>query len=256
MQQEGGAVGWFGHGTANERGEQLIHFSTVNNLIVTNTCFRQSKANRLWTWESPDGYTHNQIGYIIVNRKWSTSVINSRAFPSADVGLDHQLVMTNFRLKLKKRDERVNVKRFDVKKLRNTDIARQYRIQLQNRLIEKNLKSTDDVESTWIKVKATFNDTSREVLGFVKGQRRKDWISADTYALVDERKALKPYKAGNKTASKHYNFLCREIRRHCKTDKEVYVNEICHEVEDAQMQKKSKKVFDGIRKIQNKHSSQ
>jgi len=68
--------------------------------MITNTRFKQTKPNRKWTWESPDRKTHNLIDYIIVNKKLMGSVRNSRAFPSADVGSDHQLVMVNIRLKL------------------------------------------------------------------------------------------------------------------------------------------------------------
>ena len=34
----GRAIGRFGNGTLNEAGEQLIQFSNVNDLLLTNTC--------------------------------------------------------------------------------------------------------------------------------------------------------------------------------------------------------------------------
>ena len=39
-----------------------------------------------------------------------------------------------------------------------------------------------------------------------------DWISSETYELVDERRELKAHKRDSTTNAKHYNFLCREIR--------------------------------------------
>lgn len=68
------AVGPFGLGIANERGEQLMHFCSINGLVITNTFFKQWKASRLWTWESPDGVTHNQIDYIMVSKRWTSSI--------------------------------------------------------------------------------------------------------------------------------------------------------------------------------------
>ena len=53
----------------------------------------------------------------------------------------------------------------------------------------------------------------------------------------------------------HYNFLCREVRRRCKQDKDSYINDLCKEVEEAHMEKKSRKVYESIRKIQNKKTS-
>ena len=42
----GTAIGRLGNGTMNEAGEQLIQFKrSVNDLLLTNTCFKQAKAN-------------------------------------------------------------------------------------------------------------------------------------------------------------------------------------------------------------------
>jgi len=41
----GGSVGKFGIGDGNEAGDRLIQFGNANNLVITNTCFRQAKAN-------------------------------------------------------------------------------------------------------------------------------------------------------------------------------------------------------------------
>jgi len=249
------AVGPFGLGNANERGEQLVHFCNMNNMIITNTCFQQQKANRLWTWESPDGVTHNQIDFIIVNRKWRSSVMNCRSFPGADVGSDHQLVIANFRLKLKKRESPENRGKFDVKKLKDPAIATTYREQFAVSAV--GLQSCEGgADEMWGKVKAAFNSTAGSVLGRARRGRQKDWISGDTYKLVDERRVLKAHKQENAATAKYYNFLCREIRRRCKKDREEYINGICQEVEQAHLQKKSKKVFEGIKKIQQKRSQQ
>ena len=83
----------------------------------------------------------------------------------------------------------------------------------------------------------------------------KEWISEETYKLVDERRALKPRSVDNPAEKKHYNFLCREIKRRCKRDKETFVNGLCEEVEQAQIQKKSRKVYESIRKIRGNSST-
>ena len=88
----GRAIECFGNGILNEAGEQLIQFTNVNDLLLINTCFKQTKANRVWPWESPDGRTHSTIDNILIKKKWRGSATNCRAFPSADVGYDHQLL--------------------------------------------------------------------------------------------------------------------------------------------------------------------
>lgn len=120
-QDSSGVVGKFGYGQRNDRGDRLIDFCGLNDLIITNTQFKQSKENRCWTWISPNGVDRNQIDYIMISRKGRGSVRNSRAFPSADVGSDHQLVMAKIKLKLKRNYKGKRKKRADTRKLKDED---------------------------------------------------------------------------------------------------------------------------------------
>ena len=47
------AVGKYGLGDRNERGERLVEFCQQHNLVITNTWFQQH-LRRLCTWQSPD----------------------------------------------------------------------------------------------------------------------------------------------------------------------------------------------------------
>ena len=42
---------------------------------------------------------------------------------------------------------------------------------------------------------------------------------------------------------RHYNFLCREIKRQSQLDKDSYLRSLCEQVEKAHMQKKSKELW-------------
>ena len=88
---------------SNDRGLRLLEFVSYNNLVLTNT-FGQHKASRTWTWHSPSGEHHNQIDYIMVKRRFQSSVKigKTRTFPGADIGSDHDLVMMTFCLHLKR----------------------------------------------------------------------------------------------------------------------------------------------------------
>ena len=145
--------------------------------------------------------------------------------------------------------------KFDVRKLKDPATMENYRTQFAINT-DGLLNNRGGAEEMWTKVKTAFNSTATSVLGHAKRSRKKDWISDDTYELVDERRALKAHKQDDASTAKHYNFLCREIRRRCKKDREEYINGICQEVEQAHLQKKSKKVFEGIKKIQQKRSQQ
>ena len=56
-------TGQYGLRTRNERGERLIELCQENQLIITNTYFKQHP-RKFYTWNSPDGKIRNQIDYI------------------------------------------------------------------------------------------------------------------------------------------------------------------------------------------------
>ena len=93
-------IGTFGLGERNERGDRLEEFCITNDLVVGNTLF-QHHPRRLWTWMSPGDLTRNQIDYILIGRRWRSSVQNVKTLPSADCGSDHQLLGAKLKLKLK-----------------------------------------------------------------------------------------------------------------------------------------------------------
>lgn len=79
-----------------------------------------------------------------------------RVFPGADVGSDHKLLIANFRLKLKKRVNVVNERKFDERKLKDPELAASYRSQFR----EKTARPLDcqiNAETMWAEVKVLLN---------------------------------------------------------------------------------------------------
>ena len=95
-------TGKFGLGVQNEAGQRLIEFCQENALVITNTLSQQHK-RRLYTWTSPDGQQRNQIDYFFAAKDGEFfSIQLAKTRPGADCGLDHELLIAKFRLKLKK----------------------------------------------------------------------------------------------------------------------------------------------------------
>ena len=90
----------FGLGMRNEAGQRLIEFCQENALVIANTLFQQHK--RLCTWTSLDCQHWNQINYSLCSQRWRSSIQSAKTRPGADCGSDHELLITKFRLKLKK----------------------------------------------------------------------------------------------------------------------------------------------------------
>jgi len=94
-------MGKYGLGKRNDAGERLIEFCESNELRITNTWLPQPK-RRLYTWTSPGGKYRNQIDYILINKRWASSIKSCKTLPGADCGSDHQLLTAQIKVKLKK----------------------------------------------------------------------------------------------------------------------------------------------------------
>ena len=100
----------------NEAGQRLIEFCQENALVIANTVFQQHK-RRLYTWTSPDGRHQNQIGYILCSQRGRSSIQSTKPRPGADCGSDHELLITKFRLKLKKTGKTARPFRYDLNQI-------------------------------------------------------------------------------------------------------------------------------------------
>ena len=111
--EEEKSIGKFGHGKRNERGETLVDFAISNNLRIMNTTFPLHQ-RRLYTWTSPlDGSKH-QLDYIMIEQQHSELITAVRTFPGADCGSDHELLMAEIKLKVKKRKKKNAPVKFNV----------------------------------------------------------------------------------------------------------------------------------------------
>ena len=100
----------------NEAGQRVIEFCQENALVIANTLFQQHK-RRLYTWTSPDDQHQNQIGYILCSQRWRSSIQSAKTRPGADCGLDHELLIAKFRLKLMKVGKTTRPFRYDLNQI-------------------------------------------------------------------------------------------------------------------------------------------
>ena len=69
-----GTVGKFALGDTNDQRLRLLEFAEMNDLVLSNTLLNHKNPRRV-TWISPDGLTRNQIGFILVQRKFHSSLL-------------------------------------------------------------------------------------------------------------------------------------------------------------------------------------
>ena len=85
-------------------------------MVIANTLFQQHK-RRLYTWTSPDGQHQNQIDCILCSQRWRSSIQSTKTRPGADCGSDHELLISKFRLKLKKVGKTTRPFRYDLNQI-------------------------------------------------------------------------------------------------------------------------------------------
>ena len=170
----GAVIGKFGLGGRGERGDNLVDFSISNDLVVANTLFQQHP-RRLYAWQSPDGKTRNQIDFILVKRRWKSSVRISKTLPGADIGSDHQLLFANIRVKLRKVETVCKAKRFDL-----GCIGDQYRVETRNRFSEL-LKSVaeETPDGLWLDLKTTILDSAKKTIPTRGRKGATPWLSRE-----------------------------------------------------------------------------
>ena len=122
-----GVTSKFGLGMRKEAGQRLIEFCQENALVIANTLIQQHK-RRLYTWTSPDGRHWNQIDYILCSQRWRHSIQSAKPRLGAHCGSDHELLITKFRLKLKKVQKTTISFRYDL-----NQIPCNYTVEVRNR---------------------------------------------------------------------------------------------------------------------------
>jgi len=72
-----------------------------------------------YTWNSPDGKTHNHIDDIVIDTRWYSGILDVRSFRRADCDTDHCLVAAEVRESLavgKRAGQMFDGKRFNLRK--------------------------------------------------------------------------------------------------------------------------------------------
>src|SRR5271157_490756 len=174
------------------------------------------------------------IDFIITNRRWKNCVLNSRSFPSADIGSDHQLVICTLHLKLKctKKSNTKLISKHDISKLKDKVILAEYQQQLTDKLptcTDTDLTLDQAAESYYKIIKITANN----ILGFTRSCK-KPWISNTTLELTDQRRNFKVELATEPGLKPAYNQLTCKICTGINSDNENWRNNNCDELEQLQ----------------------
>lgn len=225
-----GTAGRFGLGETNDRGLRLLEFARSHKLTAANTLFPH-KTSRRMTWHSPNGVTHNQIDYILTPQRFKSSInkAQTRTFPGADVGSDHDMVLMTLRLKLRIQKQQSTPRiRFNLDKLKDPQVAGIFEASIGGKFATLNL--LQDIDSLTDTMESTLTETATEVLGKFRN-KKNPWVTDDILDLCDYRRSLKKTKKDDPEAAQQHTLVNKKIRKRMREAKEKWITEECKTID-------------------------
>ena len=95
-------IGPYGPDEVNANGERLLDFCANNNLIVSNSWFQHKSIHQLTWYRNGDrSQPGHMIDLVLINRKFRSSMLDTRVFRATHLQSDHELVISTIRFKIK-----------------------------------------------------------------------------------------------------------------------------------------------------------
>ena len=156
--------------------------------------------------------------------------------PGADCGSDHELLITKFRLKLKKVGKTAGPFRYDL-----NQIPYDYTVEVRNRF--KGLDLIDRVpDELQTEVCDIVQDTGIKTIFKKKKCKKAKWLSEEALQIAVKRREVK-----NKGEKERYTHLNAELQRIARRDKKVLLHDQCKEIEENNRMGKTTDLFKKIR---------
>ena len=179
-------------------------------MVVANT-LHNHKLSRRTTWHSPGERHKNQIGYILINKKFRSSIKTSktRSFHGADTDSDHDLVLMTIKIKCRKANKSNNVTiKFDLEKLNDPQVKQEFQSIIGGRLAP--LMLLNDVQQLVDEFREKVKETAKEVLS--KRREKNPWVTNDVLLICDQRRNLKSKKTHSEEDLDQYRIANRRVR--------------------------------------------
>ncbi len=128
------------------------------------------------------------IDLILIRERWRSSVENTRAFPTVDIGSEHNLVLAKFRIKFKIGKKAPKRKKRNLQKLSDPSTKHVFQLELRNRFasLEDELDlSAESADTLLHHSNSISSSTAADILGNLR-RKKKPWISEATLDFTDK----------------------------------------------------------------------
>ena len=183
------------------------------------------------TWNSPDGQTHKQIDHILI---------------------DHYLVVEKVRERLavrKQAAQKSDGGRFNMRKLYELEVSKQYQIEITNRFATlENVSEDEDINRAWESVKENIKTSATESQVKHEMKQQKPWFNEECLGILDQRKQAKIHWIQDPSQSNAHslNNVRRDASRHFRNNKKAYLRAKIEELETNRESNNIRDLYRGI----------
>ena len=214
-------IGPHGMGDCNGNGndETLLDFCLNNQLLVTNTWFKHASIHKTtWFRNGNCSRPGHIIDYILVNRRFRSSILDTRVYRSVLHESDHELVVSTLHVKIKTKHRQSTVPHRQTTNI-HADIKSDFRTHLSDAF--SHILNDASIESSWSAFKSAINSACT-VLPEVLSSHGPNWVTDELRNLYQKSNVWLSYRDAAKRGyelrdtERNTSFFCKLTKEAAK----------------------------------------
>ncbi|KAL4092460.1 hypothetical protein QTP88_026961 [Uroleucon formosanum] len=205
------------------------------------------------TWKAPGGRYVSQIDHVLINTRFRNCMHDIKTVRGADCDSDHHLVKGKLKVKLKKLTSKKGmlVDKYDVNKLKDTNICRNFKQKLHETMNSLNINQEETIDAKWKAVKDAIKTATVTVIG-KQNRTRKPWFNNSCKEAFNRRKEARtqmlnnPY---NREKVMAYKECQKEANNIFRYEKRKYTKDVLEEAEIDHKVNRTRQLYQKIKSI-------
>ena len=234
------------HRISNDNGIRLCSFAQSSNMWISSISFPHKDIHK-HTWRIPGSNRGNQIDHILVNRRYSSSILDVRSFKGANCDSDHFLVIAKVRQRLSNANNTKGhkTKKWDTDKLKDDpNLVNTYQQCIENKLTIETQAENIDPAPCWKNLKSAIIEAATESIG-TKESKQNHWydnecseinnIKNDAYKRFISKSTRQNYK--------EYKEKRKAAKKMIKAKKRNFLKETVKQIEEKAKQNRTREMY-------------